>query len=118
GGVAGPPGAGGAGRFWPGPPPMLRCTVVVSIHKVTVCPARAVPSQNCCGPTVMFPLGGTTRSTSTASGQLTGSAAAAVSPGDDDGLAMGSRSAGAHKDSPSAAACGEGRNLDAGVAIS
>jgi hypothetical protein len=29
-------------------PPMLTCTVVVSIHRLTVCPARAVPSQNCC----------------------------------------------------------------------
>ena len=50
-------------------PPMLRCTVVVSIQKLTCWPVLLVPSQNCCGPTVMFPDGGTTRSTSTASGQ-------------------------------------------------
>jgi hypothetical protein len=31
-------------------PPMLRCTVVVSIQKLTVWPVRLVPSQNCCGP--------------------------------------------------------------------
>ena len=70
-------------------PPMLRCTVVASIQRVTFCPARAVPSQNCCGPTVMFPLDGTTRSTSTASGQLTGSGAAAASSAAGAGLVSG-----------------------------
>jgi hypothetical protein len=59
-------------------PPTLRCTLVVSIHKVTVCPAQAELSQNCCPPTHRFPLGGTTRSTSTASGQLAGFAAVAA----------------------------------------
>jgi hypothetical protein len=44
--------------------------VVVSIQKLTICPARGGPSQNCCGPIIMFPDGGTTRSVSTASGQL------------------------------------------------
>jgi hypothetical protein len=38
-------------------PPMLRCTVVVSIQNLTVWPVLLVPSQNCCGPTVMFPAG-------------------------------------------------------------
>jgi hypothetical protein len=33
-------------------PSIDRCTVVVSIHKVTVWPTRCSPSQNCCGPTV------------------------------------------------------------------
>ncbi len=54
-------------------PAMLRCTVVVSIQNLTCCPVLLVPSQNCCGPTVMFPEAGTTRSISTASGQLSGS---------------------------------------------
>ena len=58
-------------------PPMERWQVVVFIQRVTFCPARAGLSQNCCGPTVMFPLGGTIRSTSTASGQLTASGTAA-----------------------------------------
>ena len=79
-------------------PPMLRCTVVASIQRVTFRPARAGLSQNCCGPTVMFPLGGTVRSTSTASGQLTVSGSTAgVSRGPGGGLVRGSRSAGAHR---------------------
>ena len=80
-------------------PPMLRCTVAVSIQNLTCCPARAGPSQNCCGPTVMFPDAGTTRSTSIASGQLTGSAGAGVSADPGAGQEMGCRSAGAHSGS-------------------
>jgi hypothetical protein len=99
-------------------PPMLRCTVVVSIQRVTCCPARAGLSQNCWPLTHMFPDGGTTRSTSTASGQLAGSAAAAVSSAAGGVVVRGSRSAGAHRDSPSSTACAEGRNLDPGVAMS
>ena len=98
-------------------PPVLRCTVAVSIQKVTCCPARAVPSQNCCGPTVMFPDAGTTRSTSIASGQLTGSAAAGASADPGAGQEMGSRSAGAHSGRSSSYPA-EGRNRAAGVAMS
>jgi hypothetical protein len=68
---------------------------VVSIHKVTVCPARAELSQNCCPPTHRFPLGGTTRSTSTASGQLPGFAAVATLSDEGGGPVMDCRSAGA-----------------------
>jgi hypothetical protein len=50
-------------------PTMLRCTVVVSIQNLTAWPVLLAPSQNCCGPTVMFPDGGTTRSISIASGR-------------------------------------------------
>ena len=98
-------------------PPMLRWQVAASIQNVTCCPARAGPSQNCCGPTVMLPLGGTTRSTSIASGQLAGSEAAVAPSGTGDGLASGSRSAGAHKLSASPASAGKGRNREAGVAM-
>ena len=98
-------------------PPTLTWQVAVSIHRVTFCPERAVPSQNCCGPTVMFPDGGTMRSTSTASGQLAGSAAAAASSGAADGLARGSRSAGAHKLSVSSGSGGLERDREAAVAM-
>src|SRR5204863_5840374 len=77
-------------------PPTLRWQVAVSIHRVTFCPARAGLSQNCCPPTHKFPDGGTTRPTSTASGQLAGSAAVAVPAGAAGGPVTGSRSAGAH----------------------
>jgi hypothetical protein len=33
-------------------PPMLRCTAVVSVQKLTVWAVRLVPGQNCCGPLV------------------------------------------------------------------
>jgi DNA-binding NarL/FixJ family response regulator len=49
---------------------MLRCTVVVSIQNLTCCPVRLVYSQSCCGQIVMFADGGTTWSTSVASGRL------------------------------------------------
>lgn len=52
-------------------------------------------------------------STSIASGQLAGSAAAAVSPAADGGVARGSRSAGAHKLSASLGSAGLGRNREA-----
>ena len=76
---AGPAGGGPAGRA-PAPrsrarstadsrkgtvlirhPAMLRWTVVVSIQKATCCPVLPVPSQICCGPTVMFQLGAAER---------------------------------------------------------
>jgi hypothetical protein len=98
-------------------PPTLRWQVAVSIHKVTFCPARAVPGQNCCGPTVMFPDGGTTRSTSTASGQLAGSAAATALSGAGGGLVSSSRSAGARKLSASSGSGDLRRNREAGVAM-
>jgi hypothetical protein len=54
-----------AGRqCWPS---MLRCTVVVSIHNVSVHPARCGPNQNCWPHTPRLPLAGTIRSISTAS---------------------------------------------------
>src|SRR6266851_1825128 len=98
-------------------PAMLMCTVVVSIQKLTVWPVLLVPSQNCCGPIVMFPDAGTTRSTSTASGQLAGSDAARACRAPDAGVVTGSRSAGAHTLSASPLT-GEGRNLSAGHAMS
>jgi hypothetical protein len=56
--------AGTAGsRCWPS---RLRCTVV-SIHNVSVCPARCGPSQNCWPHSPRFPQAGTIRSISTAS---------------------------------------------------
>ena len=45
----------------------LRCTTSQSTHTRTVRPAWAGPSHSCCGPSFMFPDGGTTRSSSTAS---------------------------------------------------
>jgi len=50
--------------------------VVESIHSVTARPASRGPNQGCCPATARFPLGGTTRSSSTASGGPTSSAAA------------------------------------------
>src|SRR5258708_28133693 len=74
-------------------PAMLRCTVVVSIQNVTCCPALLVPSQNCCGLTVMFPDGGTTRSISMAPGQSAGSGAAGTFSPLAGGLPSGPKSA-------------------------
>jgi len=48
-------------------PAMLRCTVVVSIPNVSVCPAHCGPSQNCRPHSPRFPLAGTIRSISPAS---------------------------------------------------
>src|SRR5258707_11281836 len=86
-------------------PAMLMCTVVVSIQKLTVWPVLLVPSQNCCGPTVMFPDGGTTRSISMASGQPAGCwTAGTVSP-IAGGLVTGARSAGAPRLSAAPGTC-------------
>lgn len=68
-------------------PLMLRCTLVVSIQKLTVWPVLPVPNQNCCGPIVIFPEAGTIRSISMASGQLTGSATTGAAAG--PGIAVG-----------------------------
>jgi len=55
--------------------------------------------------------------TTIASGQLAGFEAAVAPSGPGDGLASGSRSAGAHKLSASPASPGKGRNREAGVAM-
>src|SRR4051794_19641849 len=59
-------------------PARLTCAVVVSIHRVTGCPARCGPSQNCCPATCRLPEAGTTRSTSTASASPESATAGAV----------------------------------------
>ena len=93
---------------------MLMCTVVVSIQKLTPCGrCRLVPSQNCCGPTVMFPEAGTVRSISMASGQLTDrTAGSAAGPG--TAAVTGSRSPeptapGRHRRQLRAGTCQQGR---------
>src|SRR5918997_1517233 len=63
-------------RCWPA---RLRCTVVVSIHKVSLRPARAGPNQNCWPQTPRLPLTGTIRSISTAS--MATAASSRVPPG-------------------------------------
>src|SRR5260370_37396287 len=93
------------------------CTVVVSIQNVTCWPVLLVPSQNCCGPTVMFPDGGTTRSTSIASGQPAGSTTAGISACPGGGLVTGARSAGAHKLRASPVT-GDGPDFSAGASLS
>jgi hypothetical protein len=109
-------------------PATATCTVVVSIHNVTCCPARCGPSQNCCPATCRLPDVGTTRSTSTASGHCTpplpgtitlpamaGGGGVVSGGAEDAGSGAGARSAGSHSGgSPG----GAGRNRSPGLAIS